>query len=75
MSAMRPPLTFVQDVQEDPDTGELKQSCGSPDSIRGIFFGFFLKLQRLPFFRWFLQSPYVLRQQDPATIQKTDGRK
>ena len=38
MSAMRPPLTFVQDLQEDPDTGELKQSCGSPDSIpRDLF--------------------------------------
>jgi hypothetical protein len=75
MSAMRPPLTFVQDVQEDPNTGELRQSCSSPDSIKGVIAGYLLKLQRLPFFRWFLRNPLVLRQQDPSVKQKTDGRK
>jgi hypothetical protein len=72
---MRPPFTFVQDVQEDTETGELKQSCSSPDSINGTFFRYVLKLQRLPFFRWFFRSPFVLRPSDPAVKRKTDAKK
>jgi hypothetical protein len=68
-------LIFVQDIQQDPETGELKQSTSSPDSINGRLFRLILPLQHLPFFRWFFQSPYVLRPQDQATKQKTDAKK
>lgn len=68
-------LIFVQDIQQDPETGELKQSTSSPDSINGRIFGYILLLQHLPFFRWFFRSPYVLRPQDPVAKQKTDAKK
>jgi hypothetical protein len=72
---MRPPLTFVQDLQEDPDTGEIKQSLSSPDSINGIVAHYLLKFQRLPVIRWFLQSPVVFRSSDRQAKQKDDDKK
>jgi hypothetical protein len=75
MSAMRQPLNFVQDLQEDPDTGEIKQSLSSPDSINGIVASYYLKFQRLPFFRWLFLSPVVLRSSDGPVKQKDDDKK
>jgi hypothetical protein len=68
-------LIFVQDIQQDPATGELKQSTSSPDSINGIIFTYIIKLQHLPIFRWFFRSPIVLRQADPTAKQKAEGKK
>jgi hypothetical protein len=68
-------LIFVQDIQQDPETGELKQSTSAPDSLNGILFRYFLKLQHLPFFRWFFRSPYVLRPSDPTIKRQTGDKK
>lgn len=68
-------LIFVQDLQKDPETGELKQSTSSPDSINGRIFRLILPLQYLPFFRWFFNSQVVLQPSDRPADQKGEKQK
>jgi hypothetical protein len=68
-------LIFVQDLQRDPETGELKQSTSSPDSINGRLFRLILPLQHLPFFRGYFKSPLVLQPSDRLTEQKEKKQK
>ncbi len=68
-------LIFVQDLQKDPETGELKQSTSSPDSINGRLFRLILPLQHLPLFRWFFNSQVVLQSPDRPTEPKDKKQK
>jgi hypothetical protein len=69
-------LIFVQDIQKDPETGELKQSTSSPDSINGKIFRCTVQpLQHLPFFRWFFKSPVVLQPSDRPAARNDKTRK